>query len=142
MQLDEAKAPSQPFKVRCPKCQTSVSVQRPAASPEPVASEVFHLPDTPAAAWASSPFERPAAAPPFKPDGEDQNADLPAQSPSIGMNDVAKLLAEALRHADSGSSRSRGRKRPAWDRRKVLVCGSPAYREAIARSLPDQDYEV
>jgi DNA-binding response OmpR family regulator len=51
-------------------------------------------------------------------------------------------MVEALRHADTGAGGSRGRKRPAWDRRKVLVCASPAYREAIAHSTADLDYEV
>ena len=125
LQVDEAKAPSQPFKVRCPKCQTSVDVQQPEA---PAAPE-------------QNPFARPAVAPPFKPNGKDSNPDLQAQS-SSGLNDVAKLLAEALRHADSGASTGRGAKRPAWDRRKLLVCASPAYRETLARSLSDHDYEV
>jgi DNA-binding response OmpR family regulator len=56
------------------------------------------------------------------------------------MNELAKLLAEALHHADVGSKKTRAPKRPAWERRKALVCASPAYREAIAISLPD--YEV
>src|SRR5206468_10161900 len=36
----------------------------------------------------------------------------------------------------------RGRRRPAWDRRKILVCASPAYREAIALSVANLDYQV
>jgi predicted Zn finger-like uncharacterized protein len=125
MQLDEAKAPSKPFKVRCPKCETSVSV---------------HQPEAPAVPDRSL-FERPTVAPPFKPNGEDLNPASPGEA-SSGLNDVARLLAEALRHAESGSSSRRGGKRPAWDRRKALVCASPAYREAIALSLSDHDYEV
>ncbi len=66
LQLDEAKAPSRPFTVRCPKCQDAINVQPP----------------------------------------------------------------------------SSGRKRPAWDRRKILVCASPAYRGAIAHSVANLDYEV
>ena len=54
LQLDEAKAPSQPFKVRCPKCQTSVSVQ---------------LSETPSELDRAS-FERPPAAPLFKANAE------------------------------------------------------------------------
>ena len=56
------------------------------------------------------------------------------------MNDIAKLLAEALSHSSGHTGTAR--KRPAWDRRKVLVCASPAYREAIAESLISQDYDV
>src|SRR6185295_9457716 len=52
---------------------------------------------------------------------------------------IAKLLKAALQpppHSDSS------RKRPVWDRRKALVCSSPAYREAIAEALVGNDYDV
>jgi len=87
-------------------------------------------------------FERPASAAPFKVEIEDSNASSANPASATGLNDVAKLLAAALSQADSASTRSRGRKRPAWDRRKILVCASPAYREAIARSVANLDYEV
>lgn len=123
LQLDDSKAPSQPFKVRCPKCQTSVSVQ---------------LSETPSTLDRAA-FEPPAAAPLFKANVEDVDAADANHAPSAGMNDLARLLAEALRHVDTGSHRGRPT-RPAWERRKALVCASPAYREAIAHSLTD--YEV
>jgi predicted Zn finger-like uncharacterized protein len=140
LQLDEAKAPSRPFTVRCPKCQSSVNVQPPpalshAGAPEPAL-------ETPAAPDRMFPFERPATAPPFKPGDEDSNAVAATENAPAGLDGIAKLLAEALRHADSGSGSNRGRKRAAWDRRKALVCASPAYRETMARSLPSNDYEV
>jgi DNA-binding response OmpR family regulator len=47
-----------------------------------------------------------------------------------------------MRQSGGVSPVGRGRVRPAWDRRKVLVCASPAYREAIARPLAEQDYDV
>src|SRR6185295_5814519 len=52
---------------------------------------------------------------------------------------IAKLLKAALQpppHSDSS------RKRPVWDRRKALVCSSPAYREVIAEALLSNDYDV
>src|SRR5437588_398002 len=49
-------------------------------------------------------------------------------------------LAEAKRQSDGVAGR--GRTRPAWDRRKVLVCASPAYREVIALPLAEQNYDV
>jgi ActR/RegA family two-component response regulator len=87
-------------------------------------------------------FERPASAPPFKVGMEDSNATSAYPASAAGLDEVAKLLAAALSHADTASTRSRGRKRPAWDRRKILVCASPAYRDAIARSVANLDYEV
>ena len=139
LQLDEAKAPSRPFTVRCPKCQGAINVQ-PGQLSSVVAEEAQLKQGSPVAADRGA-FERPASAPPFKAGREDSNASA-SSTPASGLDDVAKLLAAALSHADTTSARSRGRKRPAWDRRKILVCASPAYRDAIATSVADLDYEV
>lgn len=143
LQLDEAKTPSRPFTVSCPKCQTSINVQP--------ASAVSVEPVTPEAATSSEdvtvlnrlPFERPVTAPLFRPTREAADAAPVNQGGAMpGLNDLAKLLADAMRQSDGVTATGRGRIRPAWDRRKVLVCASPAYREVIARPLADQDYDV
>ncbi|MDX6497606.1 MAG: hypothetical protein QOG23_866 [Blastocatellia bacterium] len=142
LQLDEAKAPSRPFTVRCPKCQTSVNAQPATVEPvEPETAEVLKSPDV-AAVLSRSPFERPATAPLFRAGNDESNSGSDGAAGAPGLNDIAKLLADALRHAGGAPGASRGRTRPAWDRRKVLVCASPAYRESIARSLADREYEV
>lgn len=140
LQLDEAKTPSGPFTVRCPKCQTSVNVPGTATSPEPVTSEA-------ATSSEGSPmnrllFERPATAPRFTTGAEDSETTSVSQSAPTGLSDLTKLLADAIRQSEARTGAGRGRSRPAWDRRKVLVCASPAYREVIARPLADNDYEV
>src|SRR5216684_2997807 len=140
LQLDEAKAPSRPFTVRCPKCQGAINVQPP-ASADATTAEERQLPPTSPVATDRSVFERPTCAPPFKIQTEDPSGAPSNPVSTTGLNDVAKLLAAALSHADTAAG-SRGRKRPAWDRRKILVCASPAYREAIALSLANRDYEV
>src|SRR6266404_152199 len=138
--LDEAKAPSRPFSVSCPKCLSSVNVQAPPASNIIAASDdIVEMPATPT---QTSPFEPPTTAPPFKAEEDKSDPALRSESTPAGLEGIAKLLAEALRHADSGSAGNRGRKRPAWDRRKALVCASPAYRETIARSLSGNEYEI
>src|SRR6266849_11019547 len=101
--------------------------------------DIVEMPATPT---QTSPFERPITAPPFKADGDKSDPALTNESRPAGLDGIAKLLAEALRQADSGPTSSRGRKRPAWDRRKALVCASPAYREVLAESLTKSDYEV
>src|SRR6266496_2525726 len=111
LQLDEAKTPSQPFKVRCPKCQASVGVQSPAMSSESI-------------------------------DSEDRQAASMQPTETAAATEIAKLLAEALSHSHVASVRAPDPKRPAWDRRKALICCSPTYRETIARSLSHNDYEV
>ena len=137
LRLDEAKLPSHSFSVRCPKCQASVDVQPPSViDNEPVAA-----PET-VAAPAPAVFERPVAAPPFNSKAVDENASEMNQGTPSGLEDIARVLAQALRSAESGSVSGRGRKRAAWDRRKVLVCTSPAYREAIAQLLDVHDYDV
>jgi len=136
LQLDDAKAPSRPFSVRCPKCQASVN-HAPSSAPET-------MPTAPTTASKASvevtatTFERPSTAPPFKPSQESRAVSPEENAP--GLSEIAKLLAEALQHSDRHAGTSR--KRPAWDRRKVLVCASPAYRETIAESLVAHDYEV
>ena len=137
LRLDEAKLPSHPFSVRCPKCQTSVDVQpHNVVGNEPVAAaETVSAP-------VSAVFERQVAAPQFNSKAVDGNALAVNQGTPSGLDDIARVLAQALRSAESGSTSGRGRKRAGWDRRKVLVCTSPAYREAIAHLLVEHDYDV
>jgi predicted Zn finger-like uncharacterized protein len=139
LQLDEAKAPPRPFMVRCPKCHSSINVQ-PAPSAEPPADGDENDARYAATSMPDRAFERPASAPAFKGGAAESSDDLTTSTSSPGLVDVAKLLASALHQADTHPNRAL--KRPAWDRRKVLVCASPAYREAIAISLTDCDYEV
>ena len=141
LQLDEAKAPSRSFTVRCPKCQGAINVQPPQPTDAATAEEGQLKQGSPVIADRAG-FERPVSAPPFKVEMEDSNASSANPFSAAGLNEVAKLLAAALSHADAATTRSRGRKRPAWDRRKILVCASPAYREAIALSVANLDYEV
>lgn len=140
LQLDEAKTPTRPFAVRCPKCQANVNVQ---PNGEVLAASTSDQPPLAASETAArnsvSAFERPATAPRFQLREGESIAGNNNETPS-GLNDIAKLLAEALNQSTSHTGTSR--KRPAWDRRKVLVCASPAYREAIAESLATQEYDV
>src|SRR4029079_6646018 len=64
LQLDDAKAPSRPFSVRCPKCQASVN-----HSPSSVTETTATTDDVPSVntSDSSARFEAPTAAPRFKP---------------------------------------------------------------------------
>ncbi len=139
--LDDAKTPAQPFSVRCPKCQTSITVRQAASeSAEPPPAESASVPEAPAGARLS--FERPTTAPRFRPSGEGSYEASASQGTALpGLSELAKLLADAMRQSN-GISGGRGRERPSWDVRKVLVCASPAYREVIAGPLADQNYDV
>ena len=135
LQLDDAKAPSRPFSVRCPKCQTSVN-----HSPVAVGETTAPAEEMPAANVSDSParFEAPTSAPRFRPRAE-TNIAVTADEPIGDLASIAKLLAAALQtpHPDGANH-----KRPKWDRRKALVCASPAYRETIAESLANNEYNV
>src|ERR1700687_3137748 len=95
LQLDEAKAPSHPFSVRCPKCQTSVNVQEPPASNMTAApDDIVEMPATPIQTF---PFERPITAPPFKADGDKSDPAVRTESTPAGLDRIAKNLGVGLR---------------------------------------------
>ena len=136
LQLDESKAPARPFSVRCPKCQASVN-HDPTNSGEPVVAAAEVSSDS-SSESAAARFATPIAAPRFMP--RDEQTPVQVDEPAAGLNEFARLLAAALDHSPRAETTSR--KRPKWDRRKVLVCASPAYRETIAESLVSNEYDV
>jgi len=137
LQLDESKIPSNVSKARCPKCQGSVEIRVASAT-----DSDLHV-SLPADMTPPSPpitaFERPPAAAPFK---QSDGATEVSQSTSNGYTDVAKVLADLLRQADPVAAKTGGPKRPAWDRRKALVCTDSPQRQAIAEGLATLDFEV
>lgn len=136
LQIDDSKAPARAFSVRCPKCQASINVQPPAPAAEPATPQLCEPSE--ASVASANAFAKPDTAPRFN--AEPDRIESASLDSASGLGDIAKLLAEALRHTDSRPSA--GRNRPAWDRRKALVCSSPAYRETIAESLAKHDYDV
>jgi predicted Zn finger-like uncharacterized protein len=138
LQLDESKLPTNAFKLRCPKCQSRIEVNSAAPLDNDSGGLTF-----PAATTSPSteifPFERPPIAAPFKP--ANAVAEVAELSPT-SSNDVVKLLAEVLRHADNGTPKSAALKRPAWNRRKALVCVDAERTTEIANGLVARHYEV
>jgi predicted Zn finger-like uncharacterized protein len=136
LQLDESKIPSNVSKARCPKCQGSVEVRVSSGT-----DSDLHV-SLPADMTPPSPtvtaFERPPAAAPFKQaeGGSDSREAVPN-----GFGDFAKILADLLRQKDPLAAKT-GPKRPAWDRRKTLVCTDEVHRQAIAEGLATLDFEV
>ena len=136
LQLDESKIPSNVSKARCPKCQGSVDIRVSSAKDsEPHVSLPADMtpPSPPVTA-----FERPPAAAPFK---QPEVSTDTSQSPT-GYNDFAKVLVDLLRHKDPIVDKVAGLKRPAWDRRKALVCTDEENRKTIAEGLATLDFEV
>lgn len=137
LQLDESKLPSHSFKLRCPKCQSGIEVK--SASPSDNDTSGLTFPEEMTPPNQRSPFERPPIAAAFKPDQASPEA---AQAAPASSNDLVRLLAEALRNADSGVPKSAALKRPAWSRRKALVCVAAERSAEIANGLAGSHYEV
>src|SRR5437868_6580710 len=93
LQLDDAKVPSRPFTVRCPKCQHIINAQPPMPDPDFSALGGGEAPLS-----APTRFGRPMAAPPFRIDstGEGAAADDPITS---NKDEVARLLSALLQQA-------------------------------------------
>lgn len=137
LQLDESKLPSHAVKVRCPKCQGSISVKPPVLEAEPntMSLPAEMTPPSP----PITPFERPTVAAPFTaPEPESK----PDQNGGGSSHELVRLLADALRQNEPKSAQAVERKRPVWDRRKALVCTSEGCREQVASGLAASDYEV
>lgn len=134
--IDDGKVPSGSFTVACPKCQTTVS-----SSATPNASESSAMAVGKSPATSHPRFQRAKPAPLFRMDsGADEKlSSAPAESSSIGANELALSLISLLKpeKIDRVSP-----VRPAWARRRVLVCTASEYRERIACSLTENDYEV
>ena len=137
LQLDESKIPSHSFKLRCPKCQGRIEIKSAVPSDNDSSGITFPEEMTPPVTQ-DSPFERPPVAAPFKPSG----SDAVAETATASSDDIVKLLAQVLRHADSGAVKSGAIKRPAWSRRKALVCVEAELSAEIANGLVASDYEV
>lgn len=135
LQLDENKIPSQAFKVRCPKCQAAIEVK--SSTPDAdAAAKTFPAEMTPPAPAVSA-FHRPIAAAPFKP-SDGAAGEVSTQNDSAAVSEVARLLAAALRQNEPLSRAERG----PWSRRKALVCTNSENREAVAKGLVADDYDV
>jgi len=142
MQLDDAKVPVRTFTVRCPKCQHIINAQ-PAAAPDE-GSAVAAGGDLPATTRAqrdanSAPATDITLTPEEAAGGE------AAGEPSVA--EAARLLVELLGRGAGAAGPPEGRddgarRRPAWDKRRALVCVSTPHRQEIAGDLAREGYEV
>lgn len=131
LQVDEAKVPSRPFVIRCPKCNSSIDSGLPGSTLEQSATNIGGSPST-----ENPRFEQPNPAPLFEPE---QQVRVPA--PEASAEKLAELLSGLI-----GQPATKGRNvpyaRPSWDQRKALVCVPEEYRESVARSLAENGYKV
>lgn len=128
--VDDAKVPVGSFTVSCPKCQAVVAASGTSQAHDQSAMGVGNSPST-------DRRRKSAPAPLFKlsPDGVAEAA----SGGSLEANDLAAALIGLLKVEKSVH---RSPVRPAWDRRRVLVCTAPVHREQIATGLTQRNYEV
>ncbi|HEY3579917.1 MAG TPA: zinc-ribbon domain-containing protein [Pyrinomonadaceae bacterium] len=123
----EEKSPNRPFNVRCPKCSATISSGGANPALDQSALGVGGSPST-------DRFEQPTARA-YEPVAK------PATVEASSANEALQMLAELLAKS-SGRETENPNARPAWNKRKALVCVSEPYREPIAKKLSDDDYEV
>jgi predicted Zn finger-like uncharacterized protein len=140
LQLDDAKIPSRPFTVRCPKCQSIIHGQ-PAANSTGQQS-ALGVGDTPA--LDNVRFNPLMAAPVFRPEEATGGDEVKAYggAPPAEPNDFVRALLELLQQGAPAAMKQRSAMRLSWEYRRALVCVAPARREAIGRALVDDNYQV
>ena len=131
LQIDDEKAPSRPFTVRCPKCSNNVNSAATSPASEQSALAVGDSPST-----AGPRFDPARSAPTFELEPKAVQG-----SGTNGSDDALQVLLNLLRQA-SGAISSETDGLTSWNRRKALVCTSEQYREGVARRLAENNYQV
>lgn len=130
LQVDEEKSPSRPFNVRCPKCNSTVSSGVASPASEHSALAVGGSPAT------DHPRFEPNTARAYEPSTKtNQSPAIPGDSEDAVRALLALLKGEAHAPENPGA-------RPAWNRRKALVCTAETHRETIAQRLAEIGHEV
>ena len=128
LQVDEARVPSRPFVIRCPKCHNSIDSGLPSAALEQTAVNGSPASD-------DRRFEQPNPAPLFQ-----LQEQVPEPPPGVSADRLAELLSGLINQPVTAGHKSYAR--PSWDPRKALVCVPEEYRESVARSLAANGYQV
>ena len=139
LQLDDAKVPSRPFTVRCPKCQHIINAQPPAQEPD---YSAFGSGEAPLS--APTRFGRPMPAPPFRIDSTGDAA--PTDNPIAANRDevtrlLSALLQQAMTTAATEASQTTAGRHSWGNHRRALVCAASDHRFTVARVLVENGYE-
>ena len=128
LQVDGEKSPNRPFSVRCPKCNSTVNSEPASPATEQGALAVGGSPST------EHPRFEQSTARPYE----------PANSGAVeaGSTDEAVRMLVDLLSKGPGAKAEDAMARPAWDKRKALVCASEEYRDVIAGKLAQINYQV
>jgi predicted Zn finger-like uncharacterized protein len=129
LSIDDDKSPQRPFNVRCPKCNNTVSSGPASPATEQSALALGGSPSTdhPRFEQSTARAYQPATASPV--------------NDTAPTDDALRALVELLSKGN-GQRVENPNARPAWDKRKALVCASEPYRELAARKLSESDCQV
>jgi CheY-like chemotaxis protein len=134
-----------PSSIRCPNCNVNLKAPGTTASiPRTELATVSPASEKSALTVGQSPstdhqrFKARVPAPLFE--MEKKGRSEPTSS-LVPMEDMGQLLANILRQQSNNSAVSQTT-RPAWNPRKALVCTAEIHREAIARHLSKNGYQV
>lgn len=129
LQIDEEKSPQRPFNVRCPKCNNTVSSGPASPATEQSALAVGGSPAT------DHPRFEPSTARPYE-------AEAPSLTPETAAADDAVRMLMDLLSKGTPAGEENPMARPAWSKRKALVCTSEPYREVVALKLTESGFQV
>ena|SRR5687767_4184937 len=127
----DAPDSQRPKTIRCPKCNVTLNAVTASPASENSALTVGQSPST-----ERRRFKARVPAPLFELEKPEAPETL---DPAAPTEDVSLLLARLLQQNASQLPPS---SRPAWNQRRALVCTSEVYREAIARHLTKNGYQV
>ena len=126
LQVDDDKSPQRPFNVRCPKCNSTVS-----SGPANPAIEQSALAVGGSPATDHPRFEQSTA----------RAYEPVAVNEAVSNDDTVRALFDLL--SKGGAQKNDNpTARPAWDKRKALVCTSETHRDVVARKLTQSGFQV
>ena len=132
LQVDDAKVPSRPFVIKCPKCNSSVDS---ALSSSTLEQGAVNLGGSPATEQPR--FDEPTPAPLFE--LESNNS---AGGVEVSATERLAELLSGLMNQTAAPGRNSSKQRPSWDPRKALVCVTEEQRNSVARGLAEDGYQV
>ena len=130
LQIDDEKSPQRPFNVRCPKCSNTVS-----SGPASPATEHSALALGGSPATEHPRFEQTTAR------AYEPPAVAEAATGTVASDDAVRMLFDLLAKGN-GQHTENPNARPAWDKRKALLCTSEPNRDVVAHKLTDCGFQV
>ena len=131
LQIDDVKAPSKPFNVRCPKCNNSIGSDSVSPASEQSGLALGESPST-----ERHRFGRPRAAV-FEIESSEHH-----QREQETSDEAVTVLLNLLRKSVPNFATDEFGGTSPFNRNKALVCAGEAYRETIARCLAENNYQV